>query len=250
MRFLTNLPILAVTLMLTACGSRQSLADLPRATEAAPEGYAELLFKYATPSGVRYAAWHKNAEDLAKLKDVVDFYASTLPPKDRDTSLAWHVNAYNAWILHNILKKFPTKGPLDGETLFFHGNRIVISGRKTSFDNLEKKPTIAVFRDPRIHFVVNCASESCPPLHTEPFNSTTLDADFDKLTHRFINENPQGVVLSDNKVKLSKIFEWYADDFGGKDQLISYINRYRNAPIPADSKIEFLDYSWKLNAVK
>jgi hypothetical protein len=149
-----------------------------------------------------------------------------------------------------IRKKYPTKGPLDGETLFFHGNRIVISGRKTSFDNLEKKVIRPTFKEPRIHFAVNCASESCPPLDIKPFTAATLDVDLDRLTRRFINENPQGVVPSGNKVKLSKIFEWYADDFGGKDQLISYINRYRNAPIPADSKIEFLDYSWKLNTAK
>ena len=249
MRKLHQLSVLLFTILLAACTQSDVQADLPRATEAAPAIYAELLAKYATPSGVRYATWHKDSADMAKLKEVVAFYANTLPPSDRDTSLAWHLNAYNAWILHNILKKYPTKGPLDGETLFFHGNRITISGKETSFDHLEQKVIRPTFKEPRIHFAVNCASESCPPLDTKPFTATTLDADLERLTRTFINDNPQGVVLSGNKVKLSKIFEWYADDFGGKDQLISYINRYRNQPIPSGSKPEFLDYSWKLNAV-
>ena len=243
-------PALVFTFLLAACTHKDALADLPRATESAPPAYAELLSRYAAPDGVRYSAWHGNREDMEKLRAVVDFYATTLPPADRDTSLAWHLNAYNAWILHNILKKYPTKGLLDGETLFFHGNRIIISGKKTSFDHLEQKVIRPTFQEPRIHFALNCASKSCAPLDTKPFTAATLDADLERLTRAFINKNPQGVVPERKQVKLSKIFEWYAEDFGGKDQLIPYINHYRDQPVPADSKMEFLDYSWKLNATK
>ena len=84
---------------------------------------------------------------------------SSKAPKDRDTALAWHINAYNSWILHNILAKYPTKGPLAGEPLFFHGNRIVISGGKTSFNDLEQKVIRPTFKEPRVHFALNCAFE-------------------------------------------------------------------------------------------
>ena len=250
MKLLARILSAFALLALAACSHQSVRADLPRATESAPPAYAELLARYATPEGVQYTAWHANAADMEKLRAVVDFYAGTLPPEDRDTSLAWHLNAYNAWILHNILKKYPTKGPLHGETLFFHGNRIIISGKQTSFDHLEQKVIRPTFKEPRIHFALNCASESCPPLDTKPFTAGTIDADLERLTREFINKNPQGVVAGRGGVKLSKIFEWYADDFGGKDQLIAFINRYRDQPVPADSKVEFLDYSWKLNAIK
>ncbi len=243
-------PALALSFLLAACTHKDALADLPRAAESAPPAYVELLASYATPEGVRYSAWHANAEDMDKLQMVVDFYANTRPPKDHDTSLAWHLNAYNAWILHNILKKYPTKGPLDGETLFFHGNRITISGKQTSFDHLEQKVIRPTFKEPRIHFALNCASESCPPLNTKPFTAAKLDTDLERLTLEFINKNPQGVVSERSGIKLSKIFEWYADDFGGKNELVAYINRYREHPLPANVKVEFLDYSWKLNSVK
>jgi len=239
-----------LTIVLAACTHQGARADLPRAKESAPPAYEELLDRYAMPEGVRYAAWHGNAGDMEKLRSVVDFYSSTLPPADRDASLAWHLNAYNAWILHNILAKYPTEGPLDGETLFFHGNRIVISGQKTSLNYLEQKVIRPTFQEPRIHFAINCASESCPPLHTEPFTAAKLDADLKNLTRAFINDNPQGVILVGNKARLSKIFEWYADDFGGKDRLVEFVNRYRNEPLPARAKVGFLDYSWKLNAVR
>ncbi len=223
--------------------------DLTQATEIAPPEFKELLRKYATPQGVRYATWHVNPNDREALRNVVAFYANTLPPQSHEASLAWHLNAYNAWILHNILAKYPTSGPLDGEHLFFEGNHIVISGKKTSFDHLEQKVIRPKFKEPRIHFALNCASESCPPLHTKPFTTATLNADLNRLTHAFINANPQGVVVEEGKVHLSKLFEWYAADFGGKDQLISYINRYRDPPLPTGVKVFFLDYSWKLNAL-
>lgn len=238
-----------MTVILAAWGPQDARAGLARAAGSAPEAYTELLAKYATPTGVRYAAWHKNPEDLARLKEVVEFYSSTLPPADRDSSLAWHINAYNAWILHNILRKYPTGGPLENDSAFFQADRINISGKPTSFDQIEKNVIRSTFQEPRVHFALNCASESCPPLHTVPFDAATLDADLEKLTRRFINENPQGVVPSGSAVKLSKVFDWYAGDFGGKDRVISYINRYRNAPIPAGAPVRFLDYSWKLNSV-
>ncbi len=234
---------------LTACVGIQ--AENPgRADAAAPPEYAALLKKYVAPEGVRYADWHGNADDMKKLEAVVGFYADTQPPANRDDSLAWHLNAYNAWILHNILKKYPTKGPLDGETFFFHGNRIKVAGKQTSFDHLEQKVIRPTFEEPRIHFALNCAAGSCPPLWNEPFRGDTLDRDLERLTREFINDNPEGVVPEGNRVKLSKIFEWYADDFGGKDNLVAYVNKFRNSPVTADANVEFLDYRWTLNETR
>jgi len=222
-------------------------ADLARTTDSAPPEYGELLAKYVTPRGVRYEAWHQNQKDMTAIGKVTNFFARTLPPTDRNASLAWHLNAYNSWILNNILKKYPTNGPLDGEILFFHGKRIVISGKKTSFDQLEQKEIRPVFKEPRVHFALNCASESCPPLMNRPFTAKALDADLDRLARAFINDNPHGVVPQpDGKtLKLSKIFEWYEEDFGGKAKEIEFINKYRRSPV--SGTIEFLEYSWKLN---
>lgn len=244
------IPALLVTLLLTASAAPDTHAatDPPRATTAAPPAYAALLDKYVTPDGVRYAAWHSNPDDLAALDRVAAFYAESSPPADRDRALAWHLNAYNAWILHNILDKFPTDGPLDNEMFFFHGNRITIAGRKTSFDHLEQKRIRPTFQDPRIHFALNCASESCPPLDDTPFRGDSLDSTLDRLTRAFLNSHPHGVRLSpDGTVRVSKIFDWYKEDFGGTDGIIPYINQYRDDPLPTDAPLEFLNYSWKLN---
>ena len=233
---------------LAGCSATELPApEVPRAETAAPADYRRLLKQYATPHGVRYAAWHQNQEDLAALDQVVEFYAASQPPSDSDAALAWYLNAYNAWILHNILEKYPTKGPLAGSPLFFHGKNLELSGRRMSFDHLEQTIIRKKFDEPRIHFALNCASESCPPLLTRPFAGPTLAEDLQRLTVRFINHNPQGVVPRGNTIKLSKIFDWYAEDFGGRDGLLDYINQYQEQPIDPDKKVEFLDYSWDLN---
>ncbi len=247
-----RLSILCLTVLFAACTHQAVRADLPRATESAPPAYGELLTRYATPDGVRYAAWHANGEDMEKLRMVVDFYANTLPPQASDASLAWHLNAYNAWMLFLVLENYPLKSVTEIASNFgvFNNPLIRVSGERISLDELEKKRTLAVFKDPRIHFAVNCASESCPPLHNRPFTAASLEADLDQLTRSFINKNPQGIVAGREGAKISQIFEWYAGDFDGKDQLIDYINRYRAEPLPTKAKIQFLDYSWKLNEAK
>jgi len=236
--------------LIVCCSPSCSQAAPPQtATSAYPAEYVELLKTYVKPEGVRYAAWHANQADLGRLKKVTEFFASTAPPTDRNASFAWHINAYNAWILNAILAKYPTKGPMEGGNSFFQGDRIVVSGKKTSFNDLEQKAIRPTFHDPRVHFALNCASRSCPPLQGKPFDPGTLDEDLNRLARAFINNDPV-VSKNDQVVRLSKIFDWYADDFGGKGNQAAFINRFREQPLPAGAKFEFMDYDWNLNAMK
>jgi len=228
--------ILALTLTLLP-----SLASYP------PE-YAEILQKYVNSSGVDYAGLHENSQDKQKLQTAVDYYAKGDIPQDTQEALSWHLNAYNAWILKKIMDKYPTKGPLSGgDVLFFHKKSIVIAGKKTSFDKLEQKVIRPVYQESRIHFALNCASKSCPPLRNEPFSAKKLNAQLNEQAEQFINGNSQGVVVSNAGIKLSKIFEWYAEDFGGKGNLVTWINHYRTPKVSSDQTPQFLKYDWGLN---
>jgi hypothetical protein len=238
--------IFLLALLRGAESSAREEGDTPVAQAAAPEDYAALLERYVTPSGVRYADWKAHPEDLARLDRVVGFYAATRPPSEG--GLSWHLNAYNAWILHRILAKYPAGGPLEGDPDFFRRESITISGKPTSFDAFEREGIFGRYRDPRAHFALNCASQSCPPLLSRPFGEAGLEADLDALARRFVNDNPAGVLPGRRSARISKIFDWYADDFGGKENLIPFINRYREQPLATGTAIEFLDYSWKLNA--
>jgi len=213
--------------------------------------YNRLLGKYATANGVKYASWKNNAADLQALQKIVDGIAqenvSSLGQKDQ---LAYYVNAYNAWILHEALEKYPTRSVKDTLFTFFTSKRIKVAGQETSFNALEKETIRSKFGDPRIHFALNCASSSCPPLQAEAFTGDKLDAQFEKLAKGFVNSD-RGVRYSAEKktAELSKIFDWYKDDFkdGGP---VQFINKRRVTPLPADVKIAYQNYDWSLNEAK
>lgn len=192
-----------------------TLAGSARAeTAGRVDDYCRLLGKYATSSGVRYAEWKANTADVQALQTVVDAIsredASGLSGKDQ---LAFYVNAYNAWILHEAIAKYPTKSVKDTLFTFFTGKRIKVAGAQTSFNALEKETIRSKFNDPRVHFALNCASRSCPPLQAEAFRGDKVDAQFEKLAKSFANSERGVRVVSGNAVELSKIFDWYKDDF-------------------------------------
>ncbi len=216
------------------------------------ESYAGLLGKYVTSAGVRYGAWKGNAADLEALQTVVDAIGkenvSALPKQEQ---LAFYINAYNAWILHEALGKYPTKSVKDVTFSFFTGKRINVAGQQTSFNALEKETIRSKFSEPRVHFALNCASRSCPPLNTEPFRADKLDSQFEKLAKGYVNSDRGVRVSADGKsAELSKIFDWYKDDFKADGGAISFINKRRTTPLPNDIKITYQDYDWGLNEAK
>lgn len=212
--------------------------------------YNRLLGKYVTPSGVKYAEWKNNASDRQALQQVVDAIAQenagSLGQKEQ---LAFYVNAYNAWILHEALEKYPTKSVKDTFFTFFTSKRIKVAGEQTSFNALEKETIRGKFADPRIHFALNCASRSCPPLQPEAFSGDRLDAHFENLAKAFVNSE-RGVRMQGNSVELSKIFDWYKDDFAKAGGVLEFINKRRSVPVPKEAKISYMDYNWGLNEAK
>ena len=215
--------------------------------------YDTLAAKYVTPKGVKYKAWHANAADRQQLSRIVQEIASAnLSGKTRDEQLAFYLNAYNINILDKILQDYPTKGPggggLLGRNRFFKKKNLRVAGQAASFHTLENELIRPTFKEPRIHFALNCASESCPPLHVKGFRAATLNATLDALTKAFVNDNPLGVKpVGWKKVAVSKIFDWYEEDFKAAGGAMGYINQYRKTKLSKGTKISFQDYSWALN---
>ena len=211
--------------------------------------YSRLLGKYVTPAGVKYAAWKGNAADVQAIQGVVDAIAAAPASSAKSKEqLAFHLNAYNAWILREALAKYPTKSVKDTLFTFFTGKRIVVAGEKTSFNALEKDLIRPRFNEPRIHFALNCASRSCPPLRAEPYTAAKLDVQLDEQTRGYVNEE-RGVKLSGDSAQLSKIFDWYKEDFGGEPGVNAFLAKYRGGK-PGFKKVTYQDYDWSLNEAK
>ena len=216
------------------------------------ESYNRLLGKYATSGGVKYAEWKSNAGDMQALQAVVDGIAKeNASGMERKQQLAFYFNAYNAWILHEALEKYPTKSVKDTLFTFFTSKRITVAGQQTSFkafeDNVIRKlgraahPFRAQLREPQL-------SAARPA----GFTAGNLDGQFETLAQGLRQFGPRRAVSTpaNKTAELSKIFDWYKDDFKGDGGPVAFINKRRSTPIPADAKISYQEYDWGLNEVK
>jgi hypothetical protein len=202
------------------------------------------LQRFVNSAGqVDYKSWKKNEE---KLNEYLKLLAEAVPAKDwqRNEAKAYWLNAYNAFTVKLILKNYPVAKITD-----LNGGQpwkvkwIELAEKSYSLDQIENEIIRPTFQDARIHFAVNCAAESCPPLYNRAFQATGLDATLNRLTRSFIN-NDQYNQITASGATVSKIFEWYAADFG---TLNTYLNRYSNTELPQTANIDFGDYDWSLN---
>ncbi|NBB77900.1 MAG: DUF547 domain-containing protein [Verrucomicrobia bacterium] len=216
--------------------------------------YARLLERYVAEDGVGYMAWADNPDDLAALEDFLATAASVeLTALSRNEQKAFYINLYNAAMLQAVFHHWPVDSV---ETIgrkpfsIFKKAFIKLGDRRLSLDDVEKAILLKEYFDPRIHFAVNCASESCPPLRAEPFVGERLDAQLDEQTRLFAGSKRAAQVdLSEKSVAYSELFKWYADDFPG-DNPADYLNRYRADPLPTNFEIQWIPYDWSLNAAE
>lgn len=246
----------AIVLVLTA--SRAS-ADLASATKA----YGKLLSQYVTPRGVKYDVWRTSGSDIKTLSEILMIFRSTDPktlePNERK---ALYINLYNAKILDVILIANPrvsikelSKGVNPFE--IFSRDGLSFDDKLISLNDLERKLR-EEFDDPRIHFAVNCASKSCPPIRPEAYVAASIDGQLDDATRKYL-ASPGAVEVISGGGKTTivsvKIFDWYAADFKASGGPLAFIQKF-GPPAAAEAiasgktKLTFADYDWSLNSAK
>jgi hypothetical protein len=185
--------------------------------------------------------------DLALLEAYLNDLAANPPGDDWSTEskMAYYINSYNAYTVKLILDNYPVKSIKDISSPWGR-DFIPLGAQKISLDRLENR-ILRKMSDPRIHFAINCASYSCPPLYNEAFTPEKLEAQLNQVTAAFINGSLNK--LDPQKPQLSEIFKWYRRDFKVYDQVdvIGYINQYSKIKLSPDARIGYLDYNWSLN---
>jgi hypothetical protein len=174
----------------------------------------------------------------------------------RDDQIAFWVNVYNARVLDGVLRHPGLKSVLDvGKTLGvptlgFFREKFVVAGRELALNEIEHDILRKGFREPRVHFVLNCASASCPALPARALSGAALDAELDSAASAFLLDRSKNQVARDSELRLSAIFQWYRGDFeAAAGSLQAFIQRHWNEPgaIRPDARIRFLDYDWSIN---
>jgi hypothetical protein len=218
--------------------------------------------------------------ELPALKKFVDQIAAVSPDShpqlftDENDKLRYFATAYNVWVLYIVTSNYPKKDTLWGRIagigpkLKFKDKPITLGGQASSLETLEHKILRPRFADPRIHFYINCAAFSCPPLPQGAIPDGKTDEVFDQRARLFMN-NPKYVRYDAEKKKLylSSIFKWFESDFlnylknkrGEQDpHIVQYILLYLEGsskeallktPINQIS-ISYYDYDTSLNEQK
>lgn len=207
------------------------------------DAFDALLRKYVSTDGrVDYAGMRSRISELESYLQLLS--AVDIKQLRRGEELAFWINAYNAFTIKMILDNYPLKSITD-----LHGGKpwdvkwISLNGQKLSLNQIENDIIRPKFNEPRIHFAVNCAAKSCPPLMNRAWTAENLESSLEKQTTDFIN-NSRYNSISRNRVAVSRIFDWYAADFG---ELIGFLQSYSKTPISDEARIEFLEYDWSLN---
>jgi len=204
--------------------------------------------QYVKSGKVDYAAINTNPAQLQKLAD--EIATIELAGKSASFQKAFYINAYNILAIQQVVEKYPIKGPMQIAG-FFNNWSHQVAGLVMTLDELEKKYLFPNFNDSRMHFALVCAADGCPPLASFAYQPDKIDIQLNDITRKGLNDD-KFIRLNGKKeqVILSQIFSWYKKDFLQKsDNLIDFINQYRDKKIPADYKVKFYEYDWSLNDV-
>jgi hypothetical protein len=196
-------------------------------------------------------------QDKAKLEQYLKLVSDNAPDHktwSENEQIAYWINAYNAFTVKLIVDNYPVESIRDlGPALkiplikdVWHLKFFKIGGVESSLDEIEHSILRKEFDEPRIHFAINCASVSCPPMLKEALMAEKLDAQLSKAATAFINDPTRNKITAD-QAQISSIFLWFKGDFTKKGTLIDFLNLYSKVKIKPSAKISYMDYNWNLN---
>lgn len=263
---------------------RRIIIDVAPPAEFPQQGFShdsfeQLMQQFVTSDGrINYQHWHGDGDARAQLESylaaVRDFSPINAPDRfaGLNDELAYWLYGYNAYVIYSVLENWPigsvtdVKAPLElvRGLGFFYQQRYAFGGEFMNLVDVERKQILDRYRDPRIHFVLNCASDSCPVARPVLPTGEELEDLLARATVEFIND-PSNVQVDHEAgaLYLSSIFKWYEKDFvqdlrrsgvPSERGLLTYLLRYATGAQAADLKraesyeIKFRDYNWDVNS--
>ena len=236
--------------------------------------YTGVLRSHVVLPRVDYGALRANRAGLDRAVAEFDAPAARAEPGwSREQRLAFWINAYNAFTLRAIIDHYPIQSGLltlqprnsirqiDGVWTSLTWRA---AGRTVTLDEIEHQIVRPGFKDARVHFAVNCASISCPPLAPEPYRARTLDAQLNAAARTYL-ASPEGLQMAGDTLRVSSIFKWYGGDFladyaglvpGERDPteraILGAILKYGPPAASLRARtgtpaVRYLAYNWSLN---
>ncbi len=230
------------------------LAIMTASAQMSHEKWDALVKKYVDQQGnVDYTGFQAEAVELQHYLDLL----SQSPPDPswtREDKLAYWINAYNAFTVKLIADNYPLKSIKDlnagisipGVSTVWDKKFFKIGETQMSLNDIEHGILRADFDEPRIHFAINCASYSCPELRREAYTGKLVEDQLSEQAILFIND-PKRNILSEDMIRISKIFLWFTSDFTKEGTLVEFVKRYAAIEINDRARVKFISYDWSLN---
>ena len=260
-------PLLLMLCLVPSQGWAQTHETLPEHS-----AFSRVLAHALQAPLVDYAAIKANRSDLDNyLETLANTDPVALASAPQAARLAFWLNAYNACMLQQVVDHYPiqkSSGLLSRATNaimdrpansvwqiadVFKREHCTVAGKKRSQDQIEHE-IIRPMGDPRIHFAVNCAAMSCPPLQSWAYTADALEEQLDGIVRDFMANPVHFELKADRSVlTLNKVLDWYGDDFGGAEGLLEFFSKYLvgqgGALDASHTRVEFFEYDWTLNDV-
>jgi len=226
------------------------------------DDFDTLLATYVEPSPnginrVNYRGWAASNGDRRRLARYIGSLAATNPISlTRPEQFAFWANLYNAMTLQVVLDAYPVASIRQIKPWAFAFGPwkkplVEVRGQRLSLDDIEQGILRAGWREPRVHYALNCGSIGCPNLRRRAFGGGALDQELTDAARSYVN-HPRGARLQDGGFVVSSIYGWYQRDFGGsEDGVLRHLATYARPPLTGElaksHRILGYQYDWALN---
>jgi hypothetical protein len=201
--------------------------------------------------GFDYAGAARSREFDTLIAGLESFAPETL--RGRDEALAFWINVYNIFAVKVVRDNYPVKSIKDAGGLLTSVWKIPagkVGGKPFSLDDIEHR-ILRPMNEPLVHFAIVCASVSCPDIMENAYTPSELDSQLKSQTARFLENTGKGMRVdhAGKTVYLSKIFNWYENDFEAMGGVIAFLNSQSGGRrnIPTGYSIKYLPYNWDIN---
>ena len=206
---------------------------------------ADAFFKtYVKDGKVDYDRLKDESAELEKLVNMINEH----PQLEGDEQKAFLINAYNILANKMALDHYPKSDSILGVDGFFDSEIFEVNQERVSLDKLEKEQLGGDNEDPLLHLSLVCSANGCPKLPSRAYTPNGLDAQLEEQARMVINDTAfTKVDEKTGQLQLSQIFEWYEDDFGGKEGVKEFIKKYYNGKIKDIDNYGHYEYDWSIN---
>ncbi len=203
-------------------------------------------------------AFVRKADRQALSTYIASLETTPISRYNRDEQLAYWINLYNALTVKLVLDEYPVDSIREikiSPGVFAPGpwgkKLIAVEGESLSLNDTEHRILRPIWRDPRIHYAVNCAAIGCPNLQRTAFTAANSDALLDAAAREYIN-HPRGARFEKGRLIVSSIYDWFKKDFvNGDGSVINHLRRYADpdlaAKLAGTKKVKGSEYDWGLN---